>query len=128
MFIPRKNKHLTFKERHLNEIRLKDSLTPYKIAKELKCTINTILNEIKRGTTTQIKQGQKVEMYLADTGETFYPNNRLNSFRTIKRLECSSFINQTVDIMQNHYWLPDVCYGEAFETGRFTRSEMYRVY
>ena len=120
----RKNKHLTFKERHLIEIRLGDGLTPYKIAKELKRPINTILNEIKRGTTTQIKQGKHVEMYLADTGEAVYQKNRLNSCRTIKRLECSPFINHTVEMIQNHSWSPDACFGEALESGRFTRSEM----
>lgn len=50
------------------KIRLKDGLTPYKIAKELKRSHNTILNEIRRGTTTQIKQGKRIETYLADTG------------------------------------------------------------
>ena len=68
----RKNKHLNFKELHLIEIRLGDGLTPYKISKELKRPINTILNEIKWGTTTQIKQGKRVEMCLADTGEVVY--------------------------------------------------------
>lgn len=121
---PRKNKHLTFKERYLIEIRLKDGLTPYKIAKELKRPINTILNEIKRGTTTQIKQGKRVEMYLADTGEAIYTMNRLNSCRTMKRLECGPFIDHTVEMIQKHSWSPDACFGEALETGRFTRSEM----
>ncbi|WP_317097213.1 helix-turn-helix domain-containing protein, partial [Clostridium neonatale] len=61
----RKNKHLNFKERMTIELRLKDGFSAYKIAKELNRPINTILNEIRRGTTTQIKQGNYVEMYLA---------------------------------------------------------------
>lgn len=122
--ISRKNKHLNFKERHLIEIRLKDGLTPYKIAKELKRPINTILNEIKRGTTTQIKQGKHIEMYLADTGEAVYTKNRFNSCRSMKRLECSPFINHTVEMMQKKSWSPDACFGEALETGRYLRSEM----
>ena len=65
----RKNKHLNFKERMTIELRLKDGFSAYKIAKELNRPINTILNEIRRGTTTQIKQGKHVKMYLADTGE-----------------------------------------------------------
>ena len=65
----RKNKHLNFKERMTIEIRLADGCSAYKIAKELQRPINTIINEIRRGTTTQIKQGKHVEMYLADTGE-----------------------------------------------------------
>ena len=66
----RKNKHLNFKERMTIEIRLADGFSADKIAKELQRPINTIINEIRRGTTTQIKQGKHVEMYLADTGES----------------------------------------------------------
>ena len=85
----RKNKHLNFKERMTIELRLKDGFSAYKIAKELNRPINTILNEIRRGTTTQIKQGKHVKMYLADTGEAIYKDNRQNSCRTFKHLECS---------------------------------------
>ena len=54
------------------ELRLKDGFSAYRISKELGRSINTILNEIRRGTTTQIKQGNNVEVYLADTGEDVY--------------------------------------------------------
>lgn len=64
----RKNKHLNFKERMTIEIRLKDGFSVYKIAKELGRSINTIKNEINRGTTTQIRQGKHIKIYLADTG------------------------------------------------------------
>lgn len=47
----RKNKRLNIKERMIVEIRLKDVFSAYKIEKELNRTINTILNEIRRGTT-----------------------------------------------------------------------------
>ena len=104
----RKNKHLNFKERMTIELRLKDGFSAYKIAKELNRPINTILNEIRRGTTTQIKQGNYVEMYLADTGESIYQNNRQNSCRTFKRLECNDFIYYAVDKMKNHSWSPEV--------------------
>ncbi|NFO15796.1 helix-turn-helix domain-containing protein, partial [Clostridium botulinum] len=60
----RKNKHLNFKDRMTIELRCNDGFSPYKIAKELNRPINTILNEIRRGTTTQIKQGNYVEVYL----------------------------------------------------------------
>ena len=49
----RKNKHLNFKERITIELRLKDGLSAYKITKELNRPINTILNEIHRGTTNR---------------------------------------------------------------------------
>jgi len=83
----RRNKHLNLEERVMIEIHLKDGFSPYKIAKELERTITTILNEIHRGTTIQIKQGKPVEMYLADTGEAIYRKHRLNSCRVFKRLE-----------------------------------------
>ena len=59
--------------------------------------INTILDEIRRGTTTQIKQGNHVEAYLADTGEALYKKHRSNYCRTFKLFECSDFIKYTVD-------------------------------
>lgn len=120
----RKNKHLNFKERMTIEIRLKDGFSVYKIAKELCRSINTITNEIKRGTTTQIRQGKYIEIYLADTGEAVYTKNRLNSCRAFKRMDCSEFINYTVDKIKNDSWSPDACVGEAIANGRFERSKM----
>ena len=100
----RKNKHLNFKERIMIELRLKDGFSAYKIAKELNRPINTILNEIRRGMTTQIKQGKYVEIYLADTGEAVYRKNRQNSCCTFKILECIDFINYAIDKIKNHSW------------------------
>ena len=120
----RKNKHLNFKERMTIELRLKDEFSPYKIAKELERPINTILNEIRRGTTTQIKQGKHVEVYLADTGEAVYLKHQQNACRTYKRLECSNFINYAVDKIKKDSWSPDACVGNALETNQFERSQM----
>jgi len=120
----RKNKHLNFKERMTIEIRLKDGFSIYKIAKELGRSINTITNEIKRGTTTQIRQGKYIKIYLADTGEAVYTKNRLNSCRPFKMLDCSEFINYTVDKIKNDSWSPDACVGEAIANGRFERYQM----
>lgn len=55
----RENKHLNMRERMIVEIRLKDGFSAYKIAKELNRSINTVLKEIRRGTTKQIKQGKE---------------------------------------------------------------------
>ena len=106
------------------ELRLKDGFSAYKISKELGRSINTILNEIRRGTTTQIKQGNHVEFYLADTGEAVYKKHRSNSCRNFKLLECSDFIKYTVDKITKDSWSPDACVGEAIATGRFNRSQM----
>lgn len=120
----RKNKHLNFQERMTIQLRLKDGLSAYRISKELNRPINTVLNEIQRGTTTQIKQGKHIELYLADTGEAIYKKHRLNSCRTFKRLECCDFINYAVDKIKHDSWSPDACVGNALETGEFERSEI----
>ena len=120
----RKNKHLNFKERMIIELRSLDGFSAYRIAKELKRPINTVLNELRRGTTTQIKQGQKIELYLADTGETIYKQRRKNSCRSFKRLECSAFIEHTIHKMKKDSWSPDACFGEALQSKKFKRSEM----
>ena len=120
----RKNKHLNFEERMTIQIRLKDGLSVYKIAKELNSPINTITNEIRRGTTTQIKQGKSIQIYLADTGKAIYEKNRQNSCCNFKLLECSKFINYTVDKFKNASWSFDACVGYALETGLFERSQM----
>jgi hypothetical protein len=50
------------------QLRIKDGYSAYRIAKELGSPINTVLKGICRGTTTQIKQGNYVEVYLSNTG------------------------------------------------------------
>ena len=67
----RKNKHLNYEERMFIQLRLQDGFTPYKIAKQLGRARNTILNEIRRGTTTQIYAKKKVK-------EGFEPSRRVN--------------------------------------------------
>lgn len=120
----RKNKHLNFEERMTIQIRLKDGMSPYRIAKDLNRSINTILNEIKRGTTTQIKQGKTIELYLADAGEAIYKKHRLNCCPKFKRLQCSDFINYAADKIKKQSWSPDACVGSAIETSKFERSQM----
>lgn len=120
----RKNKHLNFKERMTIQLRLEDGFTAYKISKELGRPINTILNEIRRGTTTQIRQGNYVEIYLADTGEAVYEKHRLNSCRNFKLLECGDFINYVVDKINIDSWSVDACVGNAIANCKFERSQM----
>ena len=59
----RKHKHLNLQERTIIELRLKDGYSAYKISKELQRPINTILNEIRRGTVPQIKNNHKIQLY-----------------------------------------------------------------
>lgn len=120
----RKNKHLNFKERTIIEIRLNDGFLPYKIAKELGRPINTILNEIRIGSTIQIKHNKHVKLYFADTGEAMYKKNRKNSCHSFKRLECNEFISYAVDKIKNDYLSPEACFGQALKENIFDRSNM----
>ena len=120
----RKNKHLNMKERMIIEIRLKDGFSAYKIAKELNRPINTVLNEIRRGTTKQIKQGKELNVYFADTGEAVYKKNRLKCSRKYKLLECSDFIKHVVDKVKNYHWSLDACVGEAMHSSIFSPTQI----
>ena len=71
-----KNKHLQLCHRIVIELRLKDGYSAYAIAKELGCAANTVRNEIRRGTVTQIRQGKYVDIYFADAGQRKYQTNR----------------------------------------------------
>ena len=119
----RKNKHLNFEERMVIQIRLKDGFTPYKISKELGRSLNTITNEIKRGTVPQIKQNKKVMVYLADTGNDVYQKHRSKCGRKFRRLTCARFVSYVVDKMKSSNWSVDATVGEALVTGKFTRDE-----
>ena len=120
----RKNKHLNIKERIIVEICLKDGFSTYKIAKELNRPINTVLNEICRGTTKQIKQGKEFNVYFADTGEAVYKKNRLKCSRKYKLLECSDFIKYVIDKVKNDHWSLDTCVGVALHSSRFSPSQI----
>ena len=118
-----KGKHLTFKERVLIQLRIKDKMSSYKIAKELQRPINTITNEVKRGTTTIIKGKNKIECYFAETGQAVYERNRLNSKKNFKLLKCSKFIDYVVKKFKNKNWSIDATVGEAIVSGKFHKEE-----
>lgn len=120
----RKNKHLNSEERMIIQLRLQDGYTPYKIAKALGRALNTVLNEIRRGSTTQIIANKKVEMYLASTGKIVYDNNRKSSCKQFKRLKCSDFIDYVTTKIKEDKWSPDACFGYALSKNLFTRDEM----
>ncbi|WP_300383414.1 IS30 family transposase [Clostridium sp.] len=120
----KKNKHLTLQERCFIEIRLKDKWSPYKIAKVINRPINTVLNEIRRGTVTQVKLGRKIDRYLADVGERVYKSNRRNCRSKYKLLKCKDFIDFVNKKVSKDKWSLDACFGDAINTSRFQRSEM----
>ena len=120
----RKHKHLNLQERTIIELRLKDGYSAYKIAKELHRPINTILNEIRRGTVPQIKNNRKIQIYLADAGQAIYKNHRENCGRKNLRLVCNEFISYACDKLRKDKWSIDACVGRVIESGQFKRSEI----
>lgn len=120
----RKQKHLNFEERVTIQLRLKDGHTPYRIAKELGRSINTITNEIRRGTVPQIIQNKKVMVYLADTGEAIYNRNRMNCGPKFKRCVCSSFVTHVCNEMRLKDWSVDAAVGSTVKSNKFKLAEM----
>ena len=109
----RKHKHLSFEERMTIQIRLKDGHSAYRIAKELNRPINTVLNEIRRGTVVQKKQNQTVQIYLADAGQANYCKNRNHSKTAFKLLQCQDFITFVSSKLLKDKWSIDACVGHA---------------
>lgn len=85
-----KGKHLSFEERVIIQIMLKESFSPNKIAVKLGRAPNTIRNEIKRGTVS-LYNG-KVKRYKASVGQAAYEANREHSCRHYAYLEKQAFI------------------------------------
>lgn len=120
----RKNKHLNFEERLTIQLRLNDGYSSYRIAKELNRPINTILNEIRRGSVDQIKLNKNVKIYYADAGQAIYSKNRMHSRPSYKFLQSASFINYVVSKFLDDKWSLDSCVGHATLHKLFKPSEM----
>ena len=119
---PRKNKHLSFKERVKIEVLLSESKSAYAIAKVLDRPINTILNELRRGTVEQIKNGRLVKIYFADTGQARYETNRRKTGRRRKLLQCNEFISYVEQKMLEERWSVDAAVGRATIEGKFDKK------
>ena len=118
---PRKNKHLSFKERVKIELLADEGKTAYAIAKLLNRPINTITNELRRGTVDQIKQGKFVKIYYADAGQAKYEANRRNTGRRYELLQCSEFVSHVEKMMIEEGWSVDAAVGRATATGKFDK-------
>jgi IS30 family transposase len=81
------------------ELLVDEGKTAYAIAKLPNRSINTITNELKRGTVDQIKQGKLVKTYYADVGQAKYEANHRKSGRKHKLLECSKFVDYVEKMM-----------------------------
>lgn len=89
----KKGSHLTIEERRQIAMLLDDGFTPYKIARMLGRALNTVLNELRRGTTKVIIKYYEREKYFPDTGQAIYEKNRRNC-RVPQKIEtCNEYIS-----------------------------------
>ena len=107
-----KRKHLTFLERAIIQVRLMDKWSPYRIAKEIGCSPNTIRNEIKRGTPA-LYWGTK-DKYDARIAQSVYEDHRTNSHRTPSFHKVSRFL-KTIELRfkENHWSFDTVLHLKA---------------
>ena len=119
---PLKNKHLTLTERVKIELMLRDGKTAYAISKALERPINTISNEIGRGTVDQIKAGKRIRIYLADAGQARYAENRKACRKHYQVLECEEFVRHIETAMIENSWSVDAAVGRARETASFPKT------
>jgi IS30 family transposase len=118
-----KNKHLTYDDRMVIQLRLQDGWSPYRIAKyALHCAANTVRNEIRRG-TVWLYHG-KVARYKAKAGAIGYSAHRANSRRQYQSLEKARFLRYVIQRFQEDGWSPDACVGRALQSGLFSREEV----
>ena len=88
-------KHLSFEERVIIQLRIKDNYFIRAIAREIGCSPTTVSNEIKRGTILMYKNHSP--HYRAKAGQAAYESNRRNSCRTYDFIAKSKFINYVSD-------------------------------
>lgn len=110
---PRKNKHLSLTERVKIELLTNEGRTPYAIAKMLERPINTIINELRRGTVKQIKQNKCVMIYYADSGQAAYDRNRKACGRKYSLLEHHAFVSYVEGRILKDSWSVDSAVGRA---------------
>lgn len=118
----KKGKHLTFEERFVIQIRLKDGCSIRSIAREIGCSPSTVSNEIKRG-TVDLYNGN-VKRYKAVAGAEVYKQHRSNSRRHYNALEKSSFLKYVEQHFFEDHWSLDACVGRALADGSFSKDEI----
>ena len=117
-----KGKHLNFAQRMIIQIRTQDGWSPYKIAKELACSSNTIRNELKRGTPELYWRKQK--KYDAVIAQDIYEGRRINCHRTPNFQKARKFLRVVELRFKQEHWSFDACVGYSRKNREFSRQEM----
>ena len=103
----KKGKHLTYAERVLIQIRLKDNYSIRAIAREIGCSPSTVSNEIARGSV--FLYNGHVTRYKASAGQKAYENNRKHSCRHYDFLSKSAFLEYVMKHFTEDGWSLDAC-------------------
>ena len=121
--VSRKGTHLSYQERCHIQILKKEAYSHRAIAKLLGRSPQTIHNEVKRGTITQLKRQKQngktydysYTLYDADAGQANYERQRLHCGRRPKWADSNAFIDWADEKMLRDKWSPDVVVGFARE-------------
>lgn len=86
-----------------------------RIGQEIGCTHQTVSNELKRGTVTQIGPNHKrFQAYFPETGQIVYETHRQHCGRHYKLAEATEFMTYAEEKMQSaDHWSPDAVCGAA---------------
>ena len=79
------------------------------IARHLERAHQTIANELKRGTTTQLKKPYTA--YYLETGQAVYEQNRKNCRAKNKLVKAIEFVDFACEKIMNQVWSPDAVVG-----------------
>lgn len=117
-----KGKHLSYEDRVLIQIRLKDNCSTRAIAREIGCSPSTVSNEIARGSVT-LYNG-RVTRYKASVGQKTYADHRKHCGRHYDFLSKSAFMKYVHRHFTEDGWSLDACVGRAVLDGEFTREQI----
>lgn len=118
-------KHLSLEERRLIETWHNEGETNREMGRRLGRHHQTIANELKRGSTTQIKGNkQKVDTYFAETGQAVYLMKRKNCGAKSKMVTAFEFIDHACQKILTHKWSPDAIVGFAKEQKKWKNKPL----
>ena len=117
-----KGKHLSYEDRVLIQIRLKDNYSIRAIAREIGCSPSTVSNEIARGSVSMYNG--HVTRYKASAGQKAYENNRKYSCRRYDYLSKAAFLDYVYQHFFEDGWSLDACTGRAILSGEFSRDQI----
>ena len=86
----KKGQHLSYEERVIIQVRLKDHYSIRAIAREIGCSPSTVSNEISRGSVS-LYNGHVIR-YKASVGQEAYQKNRMHSCRHYEYLSKAAFL------------------------------------